>query len=116
MLIETDDWVKLSDAARESGVQQSVAYRIAHRIGIVEVIFGAYVVRKADIPKIAAAKLEPGWRWKTTPMEAVRDSKKATLAKRRKATRLKKLLKKLYPDHHAGSGTSGTTAAGPRAG
>jgi hypothetical protein len=71
MLIETEDWVKLSEAATISGIQQSVAYRTAHRLGITTKVFGHYIIRKADVPKIAENKLEPGWKFKADPMFAV---------------------------------------------
>lgn len=70
MLIETDEWVKLSDAVTLSGLQQSVAYRTAHRLGIVQQFFGVYLVKKSDVPKIAENKLEPGWHFKADPMFA----------------------------------------------
>ena len=70
MKIETDDWVKLSRAAEMSGLQQSVAYRTAHRLGIVKKFFGVYIVRRDDVPKIAANKLHPGWQWQADPMLA----------------------------------------------
>ena len=71
MQIETDDWVKLSRAAEMSGIQQSVAYRTAHRIGIVKEFFGVYIVHKDDVHKIAENKLHPGWHWQANPMLAV---------------------------------------------
>ena len=71
MLIETDEWIKLSEAATISGVQQSVAYRTAHRLGITQKVFGHFIIRKADVPKIAENKRCPGWHWIDDPMYAV---------------------------------------------
>ena len=80
MLIETDDWIKLSEAAAISGVLQPVAYRTAHRLGITAKVFGHYVIKKSDIPKIAENKLHPGWHWQADPMLAVNAAAKGVEA------------------------------------
>ena len=71
MLIETGDWIRLAEAAAISGVLQPVAYRTAHRLGITTRVFGNYIIKKSDIPKISENKLHPGWHWQADPMLAV---------------------------------------------
>lgn len=80
MLIETDEWVKLSDAGKALGIQQSVAYRTAHRLGITKKVFGLFIVRKDDVQKIADGKLSPGWQWISDPSRASQDAKKGVEA------------------------------------
>lgn len=60
MKIDTDDWLTLSDACVEAKMPQVTGYRIAKRLGIVEVIFGTRVVRKKDGQKMIADRKRVG--------------------------------------------------------
>ncbi|NBW16899.1 MAG: hypothetical protein EBR82_53870 [Caulobacteraceae bacterium] len=64
MKIDTDDWVTLAEACALAGLPTSTGYRIAKRLGVVKVVFGVRVVRKADIPRIKEdqkARGNPDW-------------------------------------------------------
>jgi hypothetical protein len=49
MKIDTAEWVTLAEACQAGGFSQPTGYRLAKRLGLVKVIFGVKIVRKADI-------------------------------------------------------------------
>ena len=60
MKIETNDWMTMSEACGETGIPQRTLYRIAKRLNLVTEVFGAFIVRRKDIPKIVADKKRVG--------------------------------------------------------
>lgn len=60
MKIDTDDWYTLKDACEAAEMPQVTGYRLAKRLGIVEVIFGTRVVRKKDVQKMIANRKRVG--------------------------------------------------------
>lgn len=60
MKIDTDDWYTLADACVAAKMPQVTGYRLAKRLGIVEVIFGVRVVRKRDVQKMVENKKRVG--------------------------------------------------------
>lgn len=49
MMIDTDQYVTLSDACKIGGFSQSTGYRLAKSLGIVLEFFGVKIVKIADI-------------------------------------------------------------------
>jgi hypothetical protein len=49
MRIDTDQWMTLSEACVAGGFTQSTGYRLAQSLGLIKVVFGVKIVRKADV-------------------------------------------------------------------
>lgn len=60
MKIDTDDWYTLKEACGAIKMPQVTGYRLAKKLGIVEVIFGIRVVRKKDVQKMIANRKRVG--------------------------------------------------------
>lgn len=60
MRIDTDDWIPLAEAIVQTGIPQKTLYRIADRLGMTTEVFGVRIVRKADLPKLAAGRQPVG--------------------------------------------------------
>jgi hypothetical protein len=56
MKIDTDDYITIADACAKTTMSPATFYRAARRLGLEVVIFGAKVVRKADVRRIEADK------------------------------------------------------------
>lgn len=56
MKINTNDWMAVGDAVRESGVPQKTFYTIANRLGLVVEFFGTKCIRKKDVAKVTEAR------------------------------------------------------------
>jgi hypothetical protein len=71
MKIETEDWYTLREACAAAKMPQVTGYRLAKRLGIVEVVFGVRVVRKKDVAKMIANRKRVGNpTWIESPEEA----------------------------------------------
>lgn len=49
MIIETDDYIPLMEAARELGMAHSSAGNLARDLGLIVKVFGVRVVKKSDV-------------------------------------------------------------------
>lgn len=49
MKIDTAEWIALSEACRAGGFSKPTGYRLAKHLGIIKVVFGVKIIRKADI-------------------------------------------------------------------
>ena len=60
MKIETNDWLSVAEAVKQSGIPQKTFYTIANRLGVVVEFFGTKCLRKKDVAKVVAARGRPG--------------------------------------------------------
>jgi len=49
MKIDTAEWMTLAEACAAGGFTQSTGYRLAKHLGLIKVVFGVKIVRKADV-------------------------------------------------------------------
>ena len=88
MRIETDDWYTLAEACNASKMPQVTGYRLAKRLGIVEIIFGTRVVKKRDVPKMVANRKRVGNPlWIASPDEAAASALRAVASRKRRERR-----------------------------
>lgn len=49
MKIDTAEWIALSEACTAGGFSKPTGYRLAKHLGLIKVVFGVKIIRKADI-------------------------------------------------------------------
>lgn len=49
MKIDTAEWTTLAEACKAGGFTKATGYRLAKHLGIIKVVFGVKVVKKADV-------------------------------------------------------------------
>jgi hypothetical protein len=60
MKIETDDWITITEAAKESGIPDAVTRRLARDLGVLREFFGVRVIRRSDVVKLVENRRRRG--------------------------------------------------------
>lgn len=88
MKIDTDDWYTLREACEAAKMPQVTGYRLAKKLGIVEVVFGTRVVRKKDVQKMIDNRKRVGNPvWIASYDEAAASARRAVAARKRRERR-----------------------------
>lgn len=110
MKIETDEWTTLPEVMAATGLAQKTLYRIVDRLGVGQWFFGVRCVRKADVPRIVAARMQPGNpRWIGDGDEAAEAAIRAVESRMKRTaergqTAAEKRRNKMLADHGRRSG------------
>ena len=85
MKIETDDWYTLAEACDVAKMPQVTGYRLAKKLGVVEIIFGTRVVRKKDVRKMVENRKRVGNPlWIASHEEAAASALRAVASRKRR--------------------------------
>lgn len=85
MKIDTKEWITLTEACSIGGFTLPTGYRLAKSLGIVEVIFGVKVIKRADIKTMQSNRKQPGNPdWIGSPEAAAEAALKAVRSRERR--------------------------------
>lgn len=89
MLINTDEWLPVTEAAGILEMDKPGAIRLARRLGLIQQFFGVYCIRRSDVSTLAQNRRQPGNpRWIADGEAAAADCLRAVASREaRKKTR-----------------------------